>query len=95
MPVPKAEFLVLRRKISGVVLKRERAFFNVQAVNATQPFLPYLPGISLSMKLSVSGNALSMQEVLDQWGLDEPIESCLAVSLPETLFRMALAQLVA
>ena len=89
VPVPEAKSLVLRREVSGVVLERERTFFNVQAVNATQPFLPYLPGISLStMKLPVSGNALSAQEVLNQWGLDEPIESCLAVPLPETLFRM-------
>ena len=92
VPVASAKAPVLRRQPDGVIQEKQEAFFNVQLASLTQPFLPYLPGLSLStLNLCRSGGrAVSVQQVLDDWGLRQPAESCLVVPLPETLLQMVL-----
>ena len=93
VPVASAKSLVLRRRPDGVVHEKQQDFFNVQLASLTQPFLPYLPGLSLSaldLSRSQGPGGFSVQQALNDWGLHQLAESCLVVPLPETLLQMVL-----
>ena len=87
--VASCKSFLLERQPGGVVQCRDPSSFAVQLASKTVPFWPYVPGMDFARIVLVSGQqALRAQQVLNMWGLNDEIDCCVVVPLPQKLLQM-------